>query len=89
MPALPALLLSTYVFIPLLTMAPHPFGWADAPTTLRMGENMAGTVRCNLVRQSSPRFTSVCFQPPFWMISLCADVANVWRWLWHERTPTA
>lgn len=38
MPALPALLLSTYVFIPLLTMAPHPFSWADAPTALRMGE---------------------------------------------------
>lgn len=37
MPALPALLLS-YVFIPLLTMAPHPFGWADTPAALRMGE---------------------------------------------------
>lgn len=38
MPALPALLLSTYVFIPLLTMAPRPFSRADAPPALRMGE---------------------------------------------------
>lgn len=37
MPALPALLLS-YVFIPLLTMVPRPFGWADTPAALRMGE---------------------------------------------------
>lgn len=38
MRALPAVLLSTYVFLPLLTMAPRPFGWADAPAALRMGE---------------------------------------------------
>ncbi|XP_029700408.1 glutamate receptor ionotropic, kainate 5-like [Takifugu rubripes] len=35
MPALPALLLS-YVFIPLLTVAPLPFAWADTPAALRM-----------------------------------------------------
>ena len=38
MRALPALLLSMYVFIPLLTMAPRPFSWAHAPAALRMGE---------------------------------------------------
>lgn len=38
MRALPALLLSTYVFLPLLTMAPRPFSRAHPPAALRMGE---------------------------------------------------
>lgn len=39
MPALPALLLSTCVFIPLLTVAPPPSSRAPAPAALRMGES--------------------------------------------------
>lgn len=38
MRAVPALLLSTYVFLPLLSMAPRPLSRAQAPAALRMGE---------------------------------------------------
>lgn len=68
MRALPALLLSTYVFILLLTMAPCPFSWAHAPATLRMGEcaRMFISVKTvqvqNQVHQSKPVF-HVCLLP--------------------------
>lgn len=38
MRALPALLLSTTVFMALLTTVPRPFTWGHAPAALRMGE---------------------------------------------------